>query len=68
MTATTERKSAPTLPATGNPEAQAIAAHMGIHNALSMAVWHCARGNTAAAGRKVRQALAALRQLDRVEG
>ena len=51
-----------------NTAQEAIAAHIGVHNCLSMAAWHIAKGNTPAAARKVRQALAALRQLDKLEG
>ena len=50
-----------------NTAQEAIAAHIGVHNCLSMAAWHIAKGNTPAAARKVRQALAALRQLDKLE-
>ena len=68
MTAITRAHiTAPTSPQ-ANTAQEAIAAHIGIHNALSMATWHIAKGNTPAAARKVRQALAALRQLDKLEG
>ena len=57
----------PAAPAIPTGDAALIELHASIHNGLSLAAWHIARGNSAAAGRKVRQALAALRQLDRVE-
>lgn len=67
MTAITQRTIAPTSPQATTAQ-EAIAAHIGVHNCLSMAAWHIAKGNTPAAARKVRQALAALRQLDKLEG
>ena len=57
----------PPAPAIPTGDAALIELHASIQNGLSLAAWHIARGNSAAAGRKVRQALAALRQLDRVE-
>ena len=67
MTATLRAHiAAPTSPQ-ANTAQEAIAAHVGVHNCLSMAAWHIAKGNTPAAARKVRQALAALRQLDKLE-
>ena len=67
MTATLRaHTAAPTSPQ-ANKAQEAIAAHIGVHNCLSMAAWHIAKGNTPAAARKVRQALAALRQLDKLE-
>ena len=67
MTAITRAQTAAPMSSQANSAQEAIAAHVGIHNALSMAAWHIAKGNTPAAARKVRQALAALRQLDKLE-
>ena len=68
MTATLRAHTAAPTSTQATTAQEAIAAHIGIHNALSMANWHIAKGNTPAAARKVRQALAALRQLDKLEG
>ncbi len=68
MTATLRAHTAAPTSTQATTVQEAIAAHIGIHNALSMANWHIAKGNTPAAARKVRQALAALRQLDKLEG
>lgn len=67
-TITRAQTAAPVSPQ-ANTAQEAIAAHIGVHNCLSMAAWHIAKGNTPAAARKVRQALAALRHLEqKLEG
>lgn len=68
MTAINSAHTAAPMSPQANTAQEAIAAHIGVHNCLSMAAWHIAKGNTPAAARKVRQALAALRQLDKLEG
>lgn len=68
MTATLRAHTAAPTSTQATTAQEAIAAHIGVHNCLSMAAWHIAKGNTPAAARKVRQALAALRKLDKLEG
>lgn len=52
------------------PEQQArlVALHGQAVNSAAMATWYTRRGNIAAAARKARQHLAALRQLAKLEG
>lgn len=52
------------------PEQQArlVALHGQAVNCAAMATWYTRRGNIAAAARKARQHLAALRQLAKLEG
>ena len=67
MTAITEAHTTAPMSPQATTAQEAIAAHMGVHNCLTMAAWHIAKGTPPAAARKVRQALAALRQLDKLE-
>ena len=65
MTHVTQGTTTPT-PATSAPHPHQLFADAV--NAASMASWYTRRGNIAAAARKARQHLAALRQLAKLEG
>ena len=65
MTHVTQGRTTPT-PATSAPHPHQLFADAV--NAASMATWYTRRGNIAAAARKARQHLAALRQLAKLEG
>ena len=67
MTTTTQGRTTPT-PATSATPTQAHQLFADACNAAAMATWYTRRGNIAAAARKARQHLAALRLLAKLEG
>ena len=68
MTATTERKPAPTQSTPDTIPTANLTAVLAAFNAANLASNYIERGNFAAAARKARQHLAALNQLAKLEG
>ena len=65
----TQGRTTPTTPATSaTPHHHAHQLYADACNAAAMATWYTRRGNIAAAARKARQHLAALRLLAKLEG
>ncbi|MEJ2802012.1 hypothetical protein EC845_2544 [Comamonas sp. BIGb0124] len=60
------RRAAPTTPAQGNHDP--VQLHADAHNSVALAAYYLAKGSNKAAQRKLGQAMAAMRALDKVEG